>query len=546
MLNEKIEVSSEDVYRLFEVKKYKASIANAALNNEIIPFPGFEATKFDKTIWKVLKSEKYGNSYTLYLHTLRIAAELMSAYEFTGELKYFYKAEEIIYSWIDFSNTNEHSKMMWYDHTTANRVQVLIQYIYLANKLNRKLKYKNFKELLYRHADVLTDDKIYKFNNHGLMMDRSLIILGYILQDKSIVLKAKNRAIQTFWYSFSSQGIHLENSPQYHSMVVGMYKGIEKYLNKKDETLGKHIVNHLRLSKNYISFITKPNGHLASIGDSSDNKQKVIKRYKNIFDYESGISILQYEEPFPLYTTFIAGYSSKVHKHKDDLSITLNYKKKDFLIDPGKYSYTNNKIRRYITSQNAHNSFYLKEFEYTIKDENRLTRKIRLENKFENNQYTLVSGINNDFDGSSAKLVRTVIQLKNFPVILLIDSLYTNVKHKLKLEQNFNLASDVIVEKRGYTYKFFSADEEMTLKQFLPIGQGEIIKGDFDKPIAINTKGFAKVEKTNQIKFKRKTNNRNVFITAIFDERIVKEIKVNNKENLLLVTINNKYIKINF
>lgn len=546
MLNEKIEISSEDVYRLFEVKQRKSSIANAALNDEIIPFPGFDSSKFDEEIWKVLKSEKYGNSYTLYIHTLRVAAELMTAFEATDDIKYFDKAEEIILSWIEFSNTKENNNMVWYDHTTANRIQVLIHYIYLAGKLNRKLKNKIFNELLYKHAKVLGDDKIYKFNNHGLMMDRSIIILGFILKNKKLVIKGKNRAIQNFWHNFSSQGIHLENSPQYHSMVVRMYNDLEKYLNKKSDTLGGHIVNFLHLSKSYIPIITKPNGHLASIGDSGDSRQKVKKLYKNIYDYEAGISVLQYEEPYPLFTTFIAGYSSKVHKHKDDLSITLNYKKKDFLIDPGKYSYTNNKIRKYITSQQAHNSFYLKNFDYDINEENRFTRKVRLENCFENNEYTLVSGIHHDFIGSSAKLKRTVVQLKKFPIVILIDSLNTTVKHKLKLEQNFNLGSHVRVEKIGFSYKLFSGDEEMTIKQFLPIGQGEIIKGDLEQPIAINTKGFAKVQKTSQIKFKRQTNNENVFITAIFDERIVTDIKIKNKQNLLEVNLNGSQMNINF
>src|SRR5699024_2840556 len=200
MSSKKIEISEEDVFRLFEKKKRRASIADAALENIIIPFPGFDSTTFDKDYWKVLKEEKYGNSYTLYIHTLRVAAELLLAYEATNEIIYFDKAEEIIQSWIQHSKTDDNNKMIWYDHTTANRTQVLIHYIYLAAKLNRKIKENSFKELLYKHAEVMRDDKIYKHNNHGLMMDRSLIILGYILKDENLLLKGKTRAINTFWY----------------------------------------------------------------------------------------------------------------------------------------------------------------------------------------------------------------------------------------------------------------------------------------------------------------------------------------------------------
>lgn len=412
MSSKKIEISSEDIFRLFDKKKRKADIADAALENIIIPFPGFDSTTFDENIWKVLKKEKYGNSYTLYIHTLRVAVELILAYEATNEIKYFEKAEEIIYSWIDYSKTKDKNRMIWYDHTTANRTQVLIHYLYHAGKLKRKINTSLFKELLIKHAEVLSDDKIYKHNNHGLMMDRSLIILGYVLEDTNMLLKGKTRAANTFWISFSSQGIHLENSPQYHSMVVRMYNEIESYLNKKDDSLGEHIPKYLNIAKSYIPIITKPNKHQPSIGDSSDTKQSRRKIYKNIYDVEAGISVLQYEKPYEFYTTFLAGYSSKVHKHNDDLSITLNYKLKDFLVDPGKYSYTSNETRQYIISKEAHSSFYLKDFDYTIKDKNRYKRKVRLVNYYDNQYYTLVSGQNSDYDGSHAELTRKVIQFK--------------------------------------------------------------------------------------------------------------------------------------
>src|SRR5699024_1144380 len=210
-------------------------------------------------------------------------------------------------------------------------------------------------------------------------------------------------------------------------MVVRMYTEIEKYLNIREDSLGDHVPHYLKLSKDYIPAITKPNKRQPSIGDSGDAKQSIAKVYKNIYDFEAGISVLQYEKPYPFYTTFIAGYSSRVHKHKDDLSITLNYKLVDFLVDPGKYSYTANKTRQYITSKEAHSGFYLNDFDYTIKNQNRFDRRIRLDGHVDNDLYTMVKGLHGDFDGSHAKLSRMVIQLKKYPVLLLIDCVNTNV-----------------------------------------------------------------------------------------------------------------------
>ena len=44
-------------------------------------------------------------------------------------------------------------------------------------------------KFIKKHSEIMSNDEIYKFNNHGLMMDRSLMILGYILDDKSSITR---------------------------------------------------------------------------------------------------------------------------------------------------------------------------------------------------------------------------------------------------------------------------------------------------------------------------------------------------------------------
>ncbi|SDL25088.1 heparinase II/III domain-containing protein [Lacicoccus qingdaonensis] len=535
-----IKIKDIDVFKLLNHgKKRTESIANSALKNVIVPFPGFDSTNFNENMWSESKSQKYGNSYILYIHTLRVCAELMNHYEKTEEIEYFNKSEEIILSWIDYSKKEDVHKMVWYDHTTANRTQVIIQYLYLAQQLERDINYDMFDELLHKHGDVMVDDNIYNHNNHGLMMDRSLMILGNILNDDLYKEKGKSRAVNTFWYSFSPQGIHLENSPQYHNMVVRMYTDIEKYLNHRDDSLGVTVKEYLKLAKKYPSYISRPDKRLANIGDSGSELQRVPKRYKNIYDITAGITIIQHAKPVPFFLTFICGYSSRVHKHKDDLSITLNYNNEDFFVDPGKYSYTRNKTRKYITSREAHSGYYMTEFDYTIKNENRFTRKISLENYYENDTFTIVKGYNNDYDGSSAKLTRHVIQFKNQPLFILVDNLETDRKHDLKLTQKFNLASNVTVQNDDIK-KLTVNDTTLNLKQFNEISAFEIIEGDKEKPVAVNTSGFAKVEETKQLKFENATNKMNAFLTAVYDEISINNLNLKLKNSILEVQFNEK------
>jgi len=535
----KFEIKENDVFKLLNHSKRTKGIADKALNNEIIPFPGFDSTQFDNNIWTVTKKEKYGNTYILYIHALRVCAELLLQYEKTNEIAYFYKAEEIINSWVEYSKTEEAHRIVWYDHTTANRTQVLIHYLSVAIRMNRNIDFKVYHDLLVKHGNIMMDDGIYNNNNHGLMMDRSLMILGNVLKLDEFKVKGKSRAITTFWYSFSSQGIHLENSPQYHNMVVRMYTDIEKYLNNREDTLGHIINDFLSLAKSYPSYISNPNKRLASIGDTSPDKQNVQKKYKNIYDKEAGIAILQHSTPIPLFLTFVCGYSSRVHKHKDDLSITLNYNNEDFFVDPGKYSYTWNKIRQYIISKEAHSGYFMSRFDYTIKNDNRFTRKISMENYYENEEFTLVKGYNNDFDGSNAKLTRHVVQFKKQPIFILIDNLHTDKKYKLKLTQIFNLASNVLIDEEK-DIKLTANKTTLTVKQFNDASNFEVINGSIENPVALNTTGFAQVEKTKQLKYDKITNDNNVFLTAVFDETYIKNVNVQIENSTVKVIFNDK------
>src|SRR5699024_3852109 len=128
-------------------------------------------------------------------------------------------------------------------------------------------------------------------------------------------------------------------------------------------------------------------------------------------------------------------------------------------------------------SRRAHSGFYLEGFNYKIKNENRYDRNVRLESYLDNSTYSLVKGINNDYEGTSAKLERTLIQFKNFPVNIIIHSLVTKRKNQLKMTQKYNLSSLAKVEEVESGYKLISGGEELVIKQFKSIDSKEIIEG---------------------------------------------------------------------
>ncbi|WP_245541917.1 heparinase II/III domain-containing protein [Salinicoccus albus] len=533
-----LEVLENDVFPLLKYKTGTKMAADNALENIIIPFTNFDPVKFDENYWFTDKKKKYGDSYQLYIQSMRVCAEILNEYAQTEDERYLYKAKEIIMSWIHFVTNGTEEKMVWYDHPTASRTQVIIQFLFLSKKTSIEIDEHLFKAVLQKHGEVLSDDSKYKNNNHGLMMDKALMVLGNVLNDSSLFMRGYYRAIDTFWYSFSYNGIHIENSPDYHMMVTRMYEEIEQYLNSRGKSFGTNINRYLELAKIYPQILLKPDRAFPAIGDSGNAKKKVNKIYRNLYDEEAGISVLQYGSPKPLYVSFISGYSSKVHKHKDDLSITLNYNGADFFEDPGKYNYSKTKERKYIISRRAHSSFFMKEFDYTIKPENRFDRKVRLKGYIDNSIYAHVIGENGDYNGSSAVLARNVILFKNAPLIIIIDNVDTTVRHKLKFTQNFNLASNVEIEDIEGKYRLTSKGESLCVEQFEKIDERRIISGDFEKPVAINTTGFGKAEKTNQLRYEKASNKGNVYCTAIYDDNVVSDVNLVYQDDSVHIEFN--------
>lgn len=528
---------------LFERKsKQTDEIAEKALQNLIIPFPNFEAADFTNGFDWEIKNEKYGKSYQLYIQSLRVVNDLLIVFDKSGDLVYLNKSKEIIDSWIEYKETNPKNEMIWYDHPAANRAQLIVQFLYYAAR-NLDVKYDSYIKTLNDHLTVLSDDTIYNFNNHGLMMDKTLFVLGVTLDKKDVFEHGLGRATETFWYNFSSNGVHLENSPDYHSMVVGMYYDIQNFISNFGYSFSENILNYLNISKEYFNILVKPNGFLPQIGDSGNTpfslKNKV---YKNFNDFESGMNILQRSEEKPVYLSFITGYSSRVHKHFDDLSITLNYNREDIFVDAGKFNYSSSPLRRYVRSAKAHSAPIFSDVKYTRSKENRFTREVRTKGYYHFNDYSIVSGINESFEGDSS-IERTVIMLNKYDLIILVDK--TKSISSNEIIQNFNLDEGVVVavEKDG-TVVLKKNEVQVNIKQFVDTTP-TIIDGSKEKVIGKNTIGFGKVIDTHQIQYKSQASseeNMNFLTFINMNNHLVENVSYD--KNYLEFEIDNKYFYI--
>ena len=415
-------------------------IADKALHGIIEPFPKYPDIKFSSNFDWTHKEPELETSYQLYLQNLRVVGTLLAVYEHNHDPALFKVCSEIVNSWIAFVQSGGETKMTWYDHAVGARARVLMQYLCIADEMAFDVEEDEVIEMLHKHAEVLSDDSLHRMNNHGIMMDMALISIGLGMGDRGYFYHGLGRVTSIFWQTFSETGMHQENSPEYHSMVLRMYRELESFLNRNDESLGEGVLAKLSMIQEYLPKIVLPNQTIPGIGDSSAKKTNLTPNWENFHDSMSGFTALK-DEKSETYLAFVAGYSATAHKHSDDLSVLLNYKNQDFFVDSGKYNYGKNKYRSYVVSWSAHSSFTPNRA-YTRPADNRYSRVIATDKYLETSHFSLVSGYNHGFDG--ARLRRTVYQLTDSAGVLINDVGSSEIDMEEEWTQRFTLPPEAV------------------------------------------------------------------------------------------------------
>lgn len=456
----------------------------------------------DEINWEYI-SNKNKNSYQLYLHSLNSISYLINSYIISNNSIYLKKSLEIIMSWNSYNLKNNKNNMIWYDHTVANRILNLM-FFQLISKNILDYDYNLIEKLILKHIDYLMNDNNYRMNNHGIMMDKSLIVASYVYENEIWRLKALERIKENFYSSFSLKGVHLENSTFYHNYVKNMFYDIELFLNEHGISLGENIKERLKYADDYLRYITKPDKNLPQIGDSKKMELKNIEKlYSNFLDIDSGIAIIQNkdnnDEKNSLWLSFVCGYYTKTHKHLDDLSITLYYKGRDILVDSGGYGYGSSKERAYVRSAYAHSTLLVKDEVYDINKKN----DIKIINFVDNDKFTLVKGVNYSYKES--KLERNIIFVK--PSTLIIRDVGISEDEK-EISQIFNFSKESNIFKVDKQKSFIDISGlKISIEQLVNVEEVKKHKGDKTIPKAVVSEKTGNILEVSQLEYKVKGKN---------------------------------------
>lgn len=510
-----------------------------------------EVLDFKKGIDWNYQHHSGANTYQLYLHSLETIHHLCNHYEKKKDKKSLKKAYEILQDWAkhDEAHPKENYRSRWSDHATATRALAII-YLYTSAvdiiKIDEELIY----NLLLKHARFLNDDQNYRKNNHGIMVDRALLSIALVLSEYPEAEHWKEKAIyrvrEAFNRDFSYKNVHLENSPDYHSMVMRLIQSVESFLVKNNLTLGKDIVERLEQADDYFHYFLKPNLKVPTIGDtSSGHLKRKKKKFDSFIDEEAGIAILQDEHEEPERSTwlsFICGYGSKTHKHFDDLSFNLFYNGKDIFVDSGKYNYVkSDKIRQYVLSPIAHNTLAIDGKEYKLGDPLVYRDKIKITGYHKTLHYELIQGENKAYNG--AKLKRTLIFFKP-DVIIIFDQAVSDEDQKFL--QLYNLAPHIeILETKDNYAKIKSGADIIEIEQLLGTSSVTSFQADRTEPRAIMSERFNELIDISQLEFSKTGENVNYLTMISFgNEQSIQGVTFDETSKILTLNRDGKKLDI--
>ena len=257
----------------------------------------------------------------------------------------------------------------WYDMAVAQRLQRLA---YIIDIVARNDEYdnehlSNLIEQALLHHFVLLNPKIFKNNsNHGFFQALNILAAVRRLPELDhcglLQFSAENRFREVMDRQFDAEAYHKEHSAGYHYMVaVTLINAVRsQVLSRANE---EHQVGNIETN---LSWMIKPSGFIAEFGDTDPRRITDAAKDKFFSDpslsavisksimapsgvsqhIESGYAFARIHAPGiePTFENFsylaqMAAFHSRTHKHADHLGFIWHDRKRDILIDPGRYAY---------------------------------------------------------------------------------------------------------------------------------------------------------------------------------------------------------------
>jgi hypothetical protein len=221
---------------------------------------------------------KGGETFQLLMASLIIPANLLDAYEITGEHRFFSAARNYILAWARYERSVWlPTGYLWNDHAIAERIFVLSRFWKLYRQHDEGFSYEEASKLLHavaRSAYLLADNDHFTFHtNHGVMQNLALLhvcIAFPALPDVGRYKKvAYERLIQQLGFYIGMEGFVLEHSAGYHELGTGLLGIALRYLSLLDIEIPVQLAETYAKAKKLLAELKRPDGTLPMYGDTT-------------------------------------------------------------------------------------------------------------------------------------------------------------------------------------------------------------------------------------------------------------------------------------
>lgn len=276
--------------------------------------------------------------------------------------------------------------MKLHDETVAQRVMAFSALVFESHgRLGEQLELR-LKAQLNADLELLASPEFYAGdNNHGMFQNFGLLVADALETSSNpsrsqIQRLAFRRLLDYLSKCFTSDGIHVENSPSYHLMVSRQLRAVllvaESFGWGSEFSQLEHIA---KKADRFAAFALSPGGTFVPVSDTSSVKVTehaardaygdglLAARVRNIKKlsgqsldaHRSGYTVVCGEHPETGVTQlfFSAAYNADYHKHSDEMSIYWYHSGYEVLREAGPNGYDyDDPLTKYAYSSRAHNS----------------------------------------------------------------------------------------------------------------------------------------------------------------------------------------------
>lgn len=278
-------------------------------------------------------------------------------------------------------------EMAFHDETTAQRMLGLVAALDALRFAPEQEAF--LRDLAERTAEVLLEPAFHSgVNNHGMFQDLALLTWSVLLSPEGSPLgdlaweRAAERLHTYFATCFTSEGVHVENTPTYHVMVARYLPMLDDLFTAAQSSEAELYDQLLRGAIDYAVHCVTPEELYPPVSDTHRRRLDSAVNLETFaggeFEYAtsggrsgtepsrctavfpaSGYAMTRsrWGDPNATFVHFTSSYNADYHKHSDELSVYLRSGGRDLLCEAGAYGYNwKDPFTKYAYSSAAHNS----------------------------------------------------------------------------------------------------------------------------------------------------------------------------------------------